>query len=166
MSDSNKRVLCIPQSSSNTEASPADCLVSYLGHLLWRGRSSPPPAEIQEVYSVALADCAIQLFSHKNILRATEKNSSYIFNCHMCIGSKLTQVVTVAPPSLCLIIYFQIQSVTLMAWTSCLLSKCLKIGESVIVTQKISCWFQLTSKWCSIGYSMWKIQAIIWKISF
>ena len=28
-SDGNKEVLCIPQNSSITEASPSDCLVSY-----------------------------------------------------------------------------------------------------------------------------------------
>ena len=30
--DGNNGVLCIPQSSSITGASPSDCLVSYLGH--------------------------------------------------------------------------------------------------------------------------------------
>ena len=34
--DGNKGVLCIPQSSSITEASPADCLVSYQNTLLSR----------------------------------------------------------------------------------------------------------------------------------
>ena len=33
-SDGNEEVLCIPQSSSITGASPSDCLVSYLGHSL------------------------------------------------------------------------------------------------------------------------------------
>ena len=32
MSDGNKGVLCIPQSSSITEASPLDCLVSFSEH--------------------------------------------------------------------------------------------------------------------------------------
>ena len=32
--DSNEEVLCIPQSSSITEASLSDCLVSYQGHSL------------------------------------------------------------------------------------------------------------------------------------
>ena len=32
--EGNKGVLCIPQSSSVTGASPSDCLVSYLGHFL------------------------------------------------------------------------------------------------------------------------------------
>ena len=36
-SDGNKGVLCIPQSSSITEASPSNCFVSYPGHLLWGG---------------------------------------------------------------------------------------------------------------------------------
>ena len=34
-SDGNEGILCIPQSSSITEASLSDCLVSYPGHLLW-----------------------------------------------------------------------------------------------------------------------------------
>ena len=33
-SNGNEGVLHIPQSSSTTEASPSDCLVSYPGHLL------------------------------------------------------------------------------------------------------------------------------------
>ena len=36
-SDGNERVLCIPQSSSITGASPSDCFVSYLGHVTRRG---------------------------------------------------------------------------------------------------------------------------------
>ena len=47
-------VLCIPQSSSITGASPSDCLMSYPGLLLEGG--SCPSAEIQSVYSIALAD--------------------------------------------------------------------------------------------------------------
>ena len=31
-SDDNERVLCIPQNSSITGASPSDCLVSYPGY--------------------------------------------------------------------------------------------------------------------------------------
>ena len=34
--DGNKEVLCIPQSSSITGASPSDCLMSYLGLLFGR----------------------------------------------------------------------------------------------------------------------------------
>ena len=52
-SDGNKGVLCIPQSSSITEASSSVCLVSYLGHLLGK---SYPSAEMQSVYSAALTD--------------------------------------------------------------------------------------------------------------
>ena len=40
---------------SITEASPSNCLVSYLGHSLGE---SYPSAEIQLVYPIALADCA------------------------------------------------------------------------------------------------------------
>ena len=35
--DGNEGVLLILPSSSNTRASPSDCLVSYPGHLLGRG---------------------------------------------------------------------------------------------------------------------------------
>ena len=34
VSDGNEGVLCIPQSSSITGASPSDCLASYAGHWL------------------------------------------------------------------------------------------------------------------------------------
>ena len=50
-SDGNEGVLCIPQSSSITEASPSDCLALYLGHLL--GES-----EMQLVYSTTAANRA------------------------------------------------------------------------------------------------------------
>ena len=53
-SDGNEGVLCIPQSSKITGASPSDCLVSYLGqHLL---AEAYPSAEKQLVYSAAPAD--------------------------------------------------------------------------------------------------------------
>ena len=45
-------VLHIPQTSW-AKASPTDCLVSYLGYSLWE---SYFPAEMQSVYSTALAD--------------------------------------------------------------------------------------------------------------
>ena len=54
-SDGNEGVLCIPQSSSITEASPSDCLVSYPGHL----EESYTSTEMQLVYSAALVDWAI-----------------------------------------------------------------------------------------------------------
>ena len=41
-SDGNEGVLCFPQSYSITGTSLSDCLVSYLGHTLWRGGSYPP----------------------------------------------------------------------------------------------------------------------------
>ena len=52
---SNEWVLCIPQSSSITEASPSVCLVSYPRHLLGQSYLS---AEMQLVYSAATADWA------------------------------------------------------------------------------------------------------------
>ena len=47
-SDGNEGVLRIPQSSSITEASSSDCLVSYPGLSLGE---SYPSAEMQSVYS-------------------------------------------------------------------------------------------------------------------
>ena len=52
--DGNEGVLRIPQSFSITGTSPSDCLMSYLGHSL--GEGSIPSAEVQSVYSTALAD--------------------------------------------------------------------------------------------------------------
>ena len=46
----NEGVLCIPQCSGITGASPSDCLVSYPGHSLGE---SYPSAEIQSVYLTA-----------------------------------------------------------------------------------------------------------------
>ena len=56
-SNGNEGVLCIPQNSSITGASPSDCIVSFSGHSLRKSYSS---AEIQSVYSAALADWARQ----------------------------------------------------------------------------------------------------------
>ena len=62
-SNSNEKVLHIPQSSSITEASPSDCLVSYLVHSLVVGVGvgvvgSYPSAEMWSVYSTAPANWA------------------------------------------------------------------------------------------------------------
>ena len=56
VSDGNKRVLNILQSSCITADSPSDCLVSLTGHSLEESYLS---AEIQTVYSAALADWTI-----------------------------------------------------------------------------------------------------------
>ena len=56
-SNDNEGVLCIPKSSSITEASPSDCLMSYTGHSL---REPYPSAEMQSVYSEAPDDWATQ----------------------------------------------------------------------------------------------------------
>ena len=67
-SDGNERVLCIPQSSSITEASTSYCLVSYPGHSLGEFH---PSAVMQSVYSTAPADLASYLdvkgLSHNEI---------------------------------------------------------------------------------------------------
>ena len=54
-SDGNKGVLCIPQSSCITRASPSDCFVSLSGHSLGK---SYPSAKMQSVYSAVPADWA------------------------------------------------------------------------------------------------------------
>ena len=62
--DYNRRVLCIPQSSSITGASPLDFCMSYPGHLLGEYY---PFAEMQLVYSTTPPDWAAQyiyIYSH------------------------------------------------------------------------------------------------------
>ena len=61
-SDGYKEVLCIPQSSSNTGATPSDCLVSYPGNSLGE---SYPSADVQSVYSIAPADRAIRFYNYE-----------------------------------------------------------------------------------------------------
>ena len=58
-SDGNEEVLCIPQSSSITRASPSNCLVSYPGHSLGGGF---PFAEKQLVHSTIPANWVITIF--------------------------------------------------------------------------------------------------------
>ena len=58
-SEGKERVLSVPQSSSITEASPLDCLVSYPEHLLGK---SYPSTEIESVYYAALADWDIYIY--------------------------------------------------------------------------------------------------------
>ena len=74
-SDGNEEVIRISQSSSITETSLLDCLVSYQRHSL---RRSYPSAERQSVYSTAPADWAIyDLWTHnflEDILNKPELN--------------------------------------------------------------------------------------------
>ena len=53
MSSNSFKILLTPQSSSITEDSPSDCVVSYSGHSL---EESYPSAEMQLVYSAVLVD--------------------------------------------------------------------------------------------------------------
>ena len=77
-SDGNKEVLRIPQSSIITGASLSDCLVSYQGHSL---QESYPSAEVQSVYSTALADWA-------NIVTGRElKRKRSLFYSHQVLHS-------------------------------------------------------------------------------
>ena len=57
-SDGNEGVLNIPHNSSITEASPLDCLMSYLGHSL---EESYPSTKMQLVYSWVPANRASYL---------------------------------------------------------------------------------------------------------
>ena len=57
-SNGNEGMLSIPQSSSITETWLSNCLVSYLGHLLW---GLTPFAEKLLVYSTAPADRAKEI---------------------------------------------------------------------------------------------------------
>ena len=50
-----KGILCIPQRSINTGASPSNCFVSYPGHSL---EESYPSAKMQSVYSTPTTECA------------------------------------------------------------------------------------------------------------
>ena len=68
-------VICVPQTSSITETSPSDCLVSYLGH---SSGESYPSAEMQSVYSVNEVDWARhekEKFKMKSTLK--DKHSKY-----------------------------------------------------------------------------------------
>ena len=89
-SNDNEGVLCIPQSSNITGASPSDFLVSYPGHLL---EKSYPSAETLLVYSAALAnwvtwDMFAIILIHNKILNWTLTlcpwdylNWIFLFNC-------------------------------------------------------------------------------------
>ena len=54
-SEGNEDIFRIPQSSSTTETSPSDCLMSYQDTRRGWGY---PSAEVQSVYSTATADWA------------------------------------------------------------------------------------------------------------
>ena len=69
-SNGNERVLCISQSSSITEASLSDYLMSYLGHLLGE---SYPSAGMQPVYSTAPANWTKKFWSSPRL----HKKDSY-----------------------------------------------------------------------------------------
>ena len=76
----NEQVPCIPQSSSITESSPSDCLVSYLEHLLGDSYLS---AEMRLVYSTAPAEWAKKYYA-KNIFTIQNQCLFFIIRLHAC----------------------------------------------------------------------------------
>ena len=76
-SDGHKGVLRIPQSSSITESSASDCLVSYKGHSL--GKGSYHIAENQSVYSTAPTDWVMEKLevTHKQQNIQINRSSSH-----------------------------------------------------------------------------------------
>ena len=74
-SNGNEGVLCIPQSSCNTGASPSDCFGSYIGHLLGE---SYPSAQMQSMYSTAPANWATSWM--KNSAKIEELSDKIIRN--------------------------------------------------------------------------------------
>ena len=75
-SDGNEGLLRIPQSSSITEASQSDCLVSYPGHSIGE---SYPFCEMQSVYSTVLVDWA--MYAKVFIIYGLEILFSFSGNC-------------------------------------------------------------------------------------
>ena len=71
-SDGNEGVLCIYQSSSITEASPSDCLLSYLGHSLgesYRSRSilQPKPTGPVDTWLNLAPNYKVNIYVHRDI---------------------------------------------------------------------------------------------------
>ena len=90
----NKGVICIPQSSSITETSPSECLVSYSRFSL---REYYPSAEMESEYSEALADWATSSLSKVIISNDLYKIHGFFFsiitNKLKCTVLFLVQVV-------------------------------------------------------------------------
>ena len=81
-----KEVLCIPQSSSITGASPSGCLVSYSGHSLGEFY---PSAEMQSLYSVAPANWTRLCQWEKKFVLASLFNGISIFMSYLMAMSSL-----------------------------------------------------------------------------
>ena len=84
-SNGNEGVLCLPQSSSITEASPLDCLVSYLEHLL--GES----AEMQLVYSSGPVDWAMSIKSYTTLPKSSELKPHHQMHFSVIFGTPLLE---------------------------------------------------------------------------
>ena len=92
--DGNDEVLRITQSSSITEASPSDCLMSHSGYSL---EESYPSAEMQSIYSAAPFDraskerklifkvslCSVKILSHTH----THTHTHIYSHIHMYVHS-------------------------------------------------------------------------------
>ena len=83
-SDSYKGVLHISQSSSITEASSSDCLVSYLGNSL---RESYSSAEKQSVYSAAPANWANRFKAKASLLLSQSTPAVTCNTTRLCFPS-------------------------------------------------------------------------------
>ena len=73
--DGNEGVLCIPQTSNITGASPSDSLVLYPGHSLGE---SYPSAVIQLVYSTALCNKQIGWFCLISFFNSISTSVGYL----------------------------------------------------------------------------------------
>ena len=95
-SNDNEEILCIPRSSSIIEASPFDCLVSYLGQSLGEFYSS---TDMQSVYSAAPANWAENIgitfsvimlcYFYSNIILISYPLSLLLFICLKDVFSRI-----------------------------------------------------------------------------
>ena len=85
-SDGNEGVLCILQSSSITETSLSDCLVSY------QDTRSCPPAELQSVFSTASADLASVNSDNIVLIFKTRGNDNIYCNTIFIVNSSFSSV--------------------------------------------------------------------------
>ena len=80
-SDGNKGVICIPQSSSKTGASPSDYLVSYTGHSLRQSYPSGPPSHNSWYVCISISNkcnnSSTTVISHLRIIIKREFKNTF-----------------------------------------------------------------------------------------